>query len=129
MRKIFYSALLLSFYSSALTAETFHCVGTHGHVMGTGDNGQFFEGNLDTNDLTISIEPDESLTIFDTNDVEKVRVSDSNWVIENFSRWSFPQHGFFSLRQKESGVSVRDAIFISFFSNGQIGMVKRYNCY
>ena len=39
--------------------------------MGTRDNGQFFEGNLEAGGIEISIEPDDPLIVFDSNDVEK----------------------------------------------------------
>ena len=115
--------------SPSLASERLICVGTHGYIMGTGDNGQFFESNLKAGDIEISIEPDNSLIIFDSNDVETARVSTSSWSIPEFSRWSFAQHGLFSLRQEPNSSDTQDAIFVSFFSNGQIGMVKRYNCY
>ena len=129
MKTLLCAIWLFILASPSLASDRLICIGTHGYIMGTGDNGQFFEGNLEAGGIEISIEPDDSLIVFDSNDVEKVRVSTSSWTIPGFSRWSFAQHGLFSLRQEPNNSNTRDAIFLSFFSNGQIGMVKRYSCY
>ena len=125
-----YSVLfvLLFFIPEALAAEKIKCIETHGKIMGTADSGDFFNSDLQSNDIQLTVEDDGSLIIFDKSGVDTVIKSSSQSETSSFRRWAFGQSGLVSLIKGKNKSNMQDLIYLNFHTVGQIGMMRRYNC-
>ena len=125
-----YSVLfvLLFFIPKALAAEKIKCIATHGQIMGTANSGNFFNGDLQANDIRLVVEDDGSLLIFDESGSDTVIKSSSQSETSSFRRWAFGQTALVSLIKGKNKSNMQDLIYLNFHSVGQIGMMRRYNC-
>ena len=119
---------LLFFIPQALAAEKIKCIETHGKIMGTADSGDFFNSDLQSNDIQLTVEDDGSLIIFDKSGVDTVIKSSSQSETSSFRRWAFGQSGLVSLIKGKNKSNMQDLIYLNFHTVGQIGMMRRYNC-
>lgn len=119
---------LLFFIPQALAAEKIKCIETHGKIMGTADSGDFFNSDLQSNDIRLTVDDDGSLIIFDKSGTDTVIKSSSQSETNSFRRWAFGQSGLVSLTKGKNKSNMQDLIYLNFHSVGQIGMMRRYNC-
>ena len=119
---------LLFFIPQALAAEKIKCIETHGKIMGTADSGDFFNSDLQSNDIQLTVEDDGSLIIFDKSGVDTVIKSSSQSETSSFRRWAFGQTALVSLIKGKNKSTMQDLMYLNFHSVGQIGMMRRYNC-
>jgi len=119
---------LLFFIPQALAAEKIKCIETHGRIMGTADTGNFFNSDLQSNDIRLTVDDDGSLIIFDKSGTDTVIKSSSQSETNSFRRWAFGQSGLVSLTKGKNKSNMQDLIYLNFHSVGQIGMMRRYNC-
>ena len=119
---------LLFFIPQALAAEKIKCIETHGRIMGTADTGNFFNSDLQSNDIRLTVDDDGSLIIFDKSGRDTVIKSSSQSETNSFRRWAFGQSGLVSLTKGKNKSNMQDLIYLNFHSVGQIGMMRRYNC-
>ena len=125
-----YSVLfvLLFFIPEALAEERIKCIATHGQIMGTANSGNFFNGDLQANDIRLVVEDDGSLLIFDESGSDTVIKSSSQSETSSFRRWAFGQTALVSLIKGKNKSNMQDLIYLNFHAVGQIGMMRRYNC-
>ena len=120
---------LLFFIPQALAAEKIKCIETHGKIMGTADSGDFFNSDLQSNDIRLTVDDDGSLLIFDKSGADTVIKSSSQSETSSLRRWAFGQSGLVSLIKGRNKANMQDLIYLNFHSLGQIGMMRRYNCF
>ena len=121
-----FALLLLS--TQALGVEYLKCFETHGKIMGTADSGDFFNSDLESNDIKLTVQDDGSLIIYDKSGADTVSQSSSQSESDSFRRWAFGQSGIVSLIKGKNKSNMQDLIYLNFHSRGQIGMMRRYNC-
>lgn len=128
MRYIIVFAMLI-WAPKAIGGETFRCLETHGKIMGTSDSGDFFNSDLQSNDIRLTVDDDGSLLIFDKSGADTVIKSSSQSETSSLRRWAFGQSGLVSLIKGRNKANMQDLIYLNFHSLGQIGMMRRYNCF
>ena len=128
MRYVIVFAVLI-WATKAIGGENFRCLETHGKIMGTSDSGDFFNSDLQSNDIRLTVDDDGSLLIFDKSGADTVIKSSSQSETSSLRRWAFGQSGLVSLIKGRNKANMQDLIYLNFHSLGQIGMMRRYNCF
>jgi len=127
MRYLIVFAMLI-WAQKAIGGESFRCLETHGKIMGTSNSGDFFNADLQSNDIRLTVDDDGSLLIFDESGSDTIIRSSTQSETSSFRRWAFGQTALVSLIKGKNKSNMQDLIYLNFHSVGQIGMMRRYNC-